>query len=57
MMQAHYIIGCLSVVFLVLGVTRAVREGQVGPAARTWLLIGVIFGAVSVWSWLTTSRR
>ena len=52
-MAAHQILGLLAVVFLVLGGLRSVREGQVGPAARTWLMIGVIFGAVTVWTWLT----
>lgn len=52
-MAAHYILGLLAVVFLILGGLRSVREGQVGPAARTWLMIGVIFGVVSVWTWLT----
>ncbi|MGH8137953.1 MAG: hypothetical protein ACREVV_07130 [Steroidobacteraceae bacterium] len=51
-MPARYILGSLSVVFLVLGATRALREGHVGPAARTWLMIGAIFGAVSIGSWL-----
>ena len=53
-MAANSILGCLAVVFLVLGVLRSVRDGQIGPAARTWLMIGVIFGVVSVWLWLTT---
>jgi cytochrome c oxidase assembly factor CtaG len=52
-MAAHYILGLLAGVFLVLGALRSVCEGQVGPAARTWLMIGVIFGAVSAWTWLT----
>jgi len=54
-MEARYILGGLAVVFLVLGVTRSVREGQIGPAARAWLLIGVIFATVSVWSWLSAT--
>ncbi len=52
-MAANSILGCLAVVFLVLGGVRSARDGQVGPAARTWLMIGVIFGVVSVWLWLT----
>jgi len=55
-MQARYILGCLSVVFLALGATKALRERHVGPAARTWLIIGLIFGVVSIWSWLTIAR-
>lgn len=52
-MPAQYILGCLAVVFLVLGSLRSVREGTVGPAARAWLMIGVIFGVVSAWIWLS----
>jgi hypothetical protein len=52
-MAARDILGLLAVVFLVAGGLRAVREGRVGPAARTWLMIGVIFGTVSVWTWLS----
>jgi hypothetical protein len=52
-MAASDILGLLAVVFLVLGGLRALREGQVGPAARTWLMIGMIFGAVSAWTWLS----
>jgi len=52
-MPARDILGLLAVVFLVLGGLRAIREGQVGPAARTWLMIGMIFGAVSAWTWLS----
>ena len=51
-MEAQYILGSLAVVFLVLGVLRSAREGKVGPAARAWLMIGVIFSVVSVWLWL-----
>lgn len=53
-MDARYILGCLSVVFLVLGSVRSLRDGRVGPAARTWLLIGAIFAIVSVGSWWLT---
>ncbi|HVO48909.1 MAG TPA: hypothetical protein VMT29_21510 [Steroidobacteraceae bacterium] len=51
-MQTRYVFGCLSLVFLILGFTRLVREGRLVPAARTWLILGVIFGIVSGWSWL-----
>lgn len=52
-MWARYILGVLSVVFLALGTTRALRSGRIEPAARTWLTIGVIFGLVSIWLWWT----
>jgi len=55
-MAAQTILGVLSLVFLVLGGLRWLRDGRVGPAARTWLLIGMIFGAVSAVTWLSGSR-
>jgi len=49
-MLTKYILGALSVVFLILGVSRVGRDaGRSHPQSRTWLLIGVIFGAVSAW--------
>jgi hypothetical protein len=53
-MAAHYVLGCLAVVFLALAGLRSARDRKVGPAARTWLLIGVIFAVVSTWIWLTS---
>jgi len=50
-MQTRYVFGCLSLVFLVLGFVRLLREKRMVPAARTWLILGVIFGIVSSWSW------
>jgi hypothetical protein len=48
--DAKQILAILAVVFLALGFRRL---GQGGGAmtgqARTWLLVGAIFGAVSVW--------
>lgn len=55
-MAARYILGTLSIVFLILGFARAARERRIGPAARTWLIIGLIFGAVSLWSAVTAPR-
>jgi hypothetical protein len=52
-MAAQYILGCLAVVFFVLASLRSAREGKVGPAARTWFMIAVIFGVVSAWIWLS----
>jgi hypothetical protein len=51
-MLARTILACLAVVFLTLAGVRVARDGgRLGPAARTWLLIGVMFGGVSVWLW------
>jgi hypothetical protein len=55
-MAAQYILGPLALAFLIFGIARSVRDGQIGPPARTWLLIGLIFGGVSAWLWSTTSR-
>ncbi len=52
-MDAKQILAILAVVFLALGFRRL---GQGGGAmtgqARTWLLVGGIFGAVSAWLFL-----
>ena len=51
-MAAKYILGVLGVVFLLVALVRLAKDGwQLGPASRTWLIIGVIFSAVSAWSW------
>jgi len=52
---ARYILGALSLVFLVLAAKRAMRDGRVShPQTRTWLIVGVVFGLVSLW--LATGR-
>jgi len=49
-LAAKYILAALSVVFLILGISRLGRDaGKSHPQSRAWLLIGVIFGTVSVW--------
>jgi uncharacterized membrane protein HdeD (DUF308 family) len=49
-MAAKYILALLSVMFLVAGVRRVVRDGgNLHPQSRTWLLIAVIFAIVSGW--------
>jgi len=54
---ADRIIGSLALVFLILAVSRIARDGgRLGPAARTWLLIAVIFAAVTLWGWLAIRR-
>jgi hypothetical protein len=56
-MPARYILASLAGVFLVLGGLRVAREGgRIDPAARTWLLIGVIFSGVSLWLWVSRAR-
>jgi len=49
MMNAQSILGILAAVFAVLVLLRLARNGgRWDPAARTWTLIAVIFGIVSV---------
>lgn len=51
-MTAKYILAILGGVFLVVAAVRLARDGgKLGPAAKTWLIIGVIFSAVSAWTW------
>jgi hypothetical protein len=49
-MLTKYILGALATVFMVLAFIRMASGGaKAQPQARTWLLIGVIFTAVSAW--------
>jgi len=49
-MAAKYILAVLSAIFLVLAASRLAKGGAAShPQTRTWLLIGVIFAAVSAW--------
>lgn len=49
-MATKYILAALSVVFLILAISRMARSGGAAhPQSRTWLIIGIIFGAVSAW--------
>lgn len=51
-MIATYILAILGVVFLVAAAVRLAKDsGKLGPASKTWLIIGVIFTAVSAWTW------
>ena len=47
-MAAKYVLAVLSMLFLVLAAGRALAGGPKGQV-RTWLLIGVVFGAVSAY--------
>ena len=49
-MAAKYILAVLAVAFLAAALMRVSRGGGIlHPQTKTWLLIGVIFAAVSVW--------
>jgi hypothetical protein len=49
-MLTKYILAVVGVVFLVLALGRIVKDhGRLGPASRTWLIVAVVFAAVSAW--------
>lgn len=47
-MLAKYIFGALGGCFLIAGSISLATHGR-NPQGRTWLLIGAIFAAVSLW--------
>ena len=47
-MAARYILAGLAVAFLCAAAVRMTRPGK-APQARAWLIVGVLFGAVSAW--------
>jgi hypothetical protein len=52
-MAAKYILAALAAAFLAASLRRMTRGGGVGhPQTRTWLLVSVIFTAVSAWLFL-----
>jgi hypothetical protein len=52
---AKYILATLAVLFFVLAIGRMTKGGGAAhPQTRTWLLIAVIFTAVSAWLWWQT---
>lgn len=49
-MDPRWLFPLLALVFAGLAIVQQVRRGHYGhPAARTWLLLAVIFGVVSAW--------
>jgi hypothetical protein len=49
-MLAKYILAAVGAVFLVLALVRIAKDGgRVGPASRTWLIVAIVFAAVSAW--------
>jgi len=51
-MATKYILPALAAVFLMAALWRLSREGfKLQPASRTWLIVAVVFGAVSGWLW------
>ena len=54
-MAAKYILAALAVGFLAAGLVRVSGAGNLShPQARAWLLIGVIFAAITAWLWSAT---
>jgi hypothetical protein len=47
-MPAKYILAAFAVAFLLAGTLRRLTRGP-NPQSRTWLLVGAIFAAVSLW--------
>jgi hypothetical protein len=51
-MAARYILAAFAAIFLVAALWRLARNGfKLEPASRTWLLVALIFFAVSSWLW------
>jgi hypothetical protein len=51
-LSAPLVIAILAVVFLAMGLSRAVRDASLNhPRTRTWLLVGIIFALASAYSW------
>jgi hypothetical protein len=54
-LAAKSILAVLAAVFLLFAGRRILRDGgQITPASRTWLLIGIIFALVSTYLWIST---
>lgn len=57
-MAVKYILPALAVVFLIAALWRLARDGfKLAPSSRTWLLVALIFAAVSGWLWWTQAQR
>ena len=55
MISARYILAIMGAGFLALAVWRITRGGRIDPASRTWLIVAVIFLAVSGVLWTSAS--
>lgn len=54
-MAAKFILAALAAIFLTAALWRLVRDGfKLAPASRTWIMVALIFTAVSAWLWWTT---
>jgi hypothetical protein len=51
---AKVVLAAVGTIFLVLATLRIVRDrGQIMPASRTWLIIGIIFTGVGAYLWMS----
>ena len=48
-MNAKYILAVVAVLFAAAAARRFARDGEWRPQTRTWLLVSMIFGAVTAW--------
>jgi hypothetical protein len=54
-LATKYILAALAALFLAAAAIRLLRtRNRADPGARTWLIIAVIFAAVSGWLWFST---
>lgn len=50
MFEPHNLFPLLALIFTLAGLGRLLRSGEkLDPAARTWLIMALIFALVSVW--------
>lgn len=51
--DAKLIFAVVGPLFLLLAAAQWWRGGKLRPSGRAWLRVGLIFGAVAVWLWLS----
>ena len=57
-MTAQAILAVLALVFLAAALWRLARDGfKLAPSSRTWLMVALIFSAVSGWLWWSDMGR
>lgn len=48
-MDPRWLFPLLAIGFAVIAAMRCARDRRIGPAARSWLILALVFGAVSLW--------
>jgi hypothetical protein len=51
-LAAKYILIVLAALFFLASIMSVAREGRLTLQSRTWLLVTLIFAAVSAWLWI-----